>query len=127
MQWFTQQNGLFGADIVEFTQEAEDLVLLPNFWSHATLNLEASIGYAFEFEYTPWLSKINPDLFNRQFQKRDQKLYDGWYIPPEYGALLACRCSLSLLSLLPSLPLLPLLPLVPWLPLLPLLPLLAAR
>ena len=53
VQWFEQQNDNF-EDIMEFTQEAEDLVLLPNFWSHATLNLEASVGFAFEFEYTPW-------------------------------------------------------------------------
>ena len=53
VQWFVQQNHKFDS-VVEFVQEAEDLVLLPNFWSHATLNLEASVGFAFEFEYRPW-------------------------------------------------------------------------
>jgi hypothetical protein len=32
----------------EFVQEAGDIVLLPDYWGHGTLNLEASVGIAFE-------------------------------------------------------------------------------
>merc|ERR1712224_1045390 len=34
---------------MEFTQEAGDLVLLPDYWGHGTLNIETSVGIAFEF------------------------------------------------------------------------------
>eukprot|EP00750_Incisomonas_marina_P008421 INCI15468.1.p1 GENE.INCI15468.1~~INCI15468.1.p1 ORF type:complete len:859 (-),score=137.95 INCI15468.1:123-2699(-) len=34
---------------LEFVQEAGDIVLLPDYWGHGTLNLETSVGIAFEF------------------------------------------------------------------------------
>ena len=37
--------------VFEFTQYAGDIVMIPDNWGHATLNLEASIGAAFIFEY----------------------------------------------------------------------------
>lgn len=37
-------------EVFEFTQHAGDLVFVPDFWSHATLNVETSIGIAFEME-----------------------------------------------------------------------------
>jgi ribosomal protein L16 Arg81 hydroxylase len=38
------------AGVLECTQEAGDIMFVPMFWSHATLNLETSIGFAYEFE-----------------------------------------------------------------------------
>lgn len=35
----------------EFTQRAGDIVFLPDNWGHATLNVEASIGAVFIFQY----------------------------------------------------------------------------
>ena len=37
--------------VLEFTQQAGDIVLLPDNWGHATLNIESSIGAVFIFEY----------------------------------------------------------------------------
>jgi hypothetical protein len=37
--------------VYQFTQHAGDVVLLPDNWGHATLNLEASLGAAFIFDY----------------------------------------------------------------------------
>ena len=34
---------------IEFVQEAGDIVLVPDYWGHGTLNLEATAGIAFEF------------------------------------------------------------------------------
>ncbi len=34
---------------LEFVQEAGDIMLLPDYWGHGTLNLETTVGIAFEF------------------------------------------------------------------------------
>eukprot|EP00750_Incisomonas_marina_P007683 INCI15027.3.p1 GENE.INCI15027.3~~INCI15027.3.p1 ORF type:complete len:1058 (-),score=159.19 INCI15027.3:919-4092(-) len=45
-------------DMYEFVQEAGDLVYVPDYYGHGTVNLQASIGIAFEFE------NFNHKLFN---------------------------------------------------------------
>lgn len=47
----TQSTGSGTDQVLQFTQQAGDIVLLPDNWGHATLNSEASIGAVFIFDY----------------------------------------------------------------------------
>ena len=48
--------------LMEFTQQAGDVVYIPEFFSHATINIETSIGMAFELEnYNEGVYSLSPD------------------------------------------------------------------
>ena len=49
--WFEKEYAQSSPKPMECVQEAGDLLLVPNFWGHATLNIETSIGTAFEFRF----------------------------------------------------------------------------
>lgn len=68
------------ADVLECTQHADDLILVPDSWGHVTLNVEACIGVAYEFEYRAWMVRIPESLPSQVFANREQKMYSGWTI-----------------------------------------------
>ena len=68
------------ADVLECTQHADDLILVPDSWGHVTLNVEACIGVAYEFEYRAWMVRIPEALPSQVFENREQTKYSGWAI-----------------------------------------------
>ena len=66
--------------LLECTQKPDDLFLLPDSWGHVTLNVEASIGVAYEFEYAAWLVRIPEMLPTHIFENREDLVYPGWAI-----------------------------------------------
>jgi hypothetical protein len=53
-------------ELYEFTQHAGDLVFLPDFWGHATLNLETSVGMALEMEnFNDGAYAVTPAMIRR--------------------------------------------------------------
>lgn len=53
-------------DTYEFIQEAGDLVYVPDYYGHGTVNLGVSIGIAFEFE------NFNSKLYNTDVERMRQ-------------------------------------------------------
>ena len=49
--WLDKEYAHASPKPMECVQEAGDLLLVPNWWGHATINIETSIGTAFEFRY----------------------------------------------------------------------------
>ena len=49
--WFEQEYAQADAKPLECIQEAGDLLVVPSMWGHATINIETSIGMAFEFTF----------------------------------------------------------------------------
>lgn len=62
-------------DLYEFVQEAGDIAYIPDYYGHGTINLQASIGIAFEFE------NFNHKLYNTQPEvvRRIQTMIPGSY------------------------------------------------
>jgi len=66
--------------LLECTQHADDLFLVPDSWGHVTLNVEATIGVAYEFEYRAWMVRIPEMLPTAVFKDRDEAIYRGWTV-----------------------------------------------
>ena len=66
--------------LLECTQHADDLIMVPDSWGHVTLNVEACIGVAYEFEYRAWMVRIPEVLPRVVFSNRKTEAYPGWRI-----------------------------------------------
>ena len=72
-----------GSRLQMCVQEPGDLVLAPNWWGHATYNLNTSVGVAFEVEYSPRLYDPGKAQMEAAFTDRYPQFYAGWEIPPQ--------------------------------------------
>jgi len=61
VEQYVESSHELGDRHLQCTQNAGDLMVLPLYFGHSTLNLEASIGFAFEFHYDPSVSTFNFD------------------------------------------------------------------
>lgn len=54
---------------LQCTQNAGDVMILPLYWGHSTLNLEASIGFAFELAFEPSTTVSSEDAMSTLWTK----------------------------------------------------------
>ena len=54
---------------LQCTQNAGDVLILPLYWGHSTLNVEASIGFAFELAFEPSTTVLSEDAMSALWTK----------------------------------------------------------
>ena len=76
-------------EVFHFTQHSGDIVVLPREWGHATLNIESSIGLAYEFIYRPYSAPVDTTSTAETIVKEKEvssgtaAVYDQPYFPVE--------------------------------------------